>query len=256
MNDKKCCVCHETKSIENFGKLSRAKDGLRSQCRSCRAIEKQLYMETHKEKIKESNKIYAETHQEELKAYKKLWLEKNPDFVKTYRETHKEEIKLLTKRYREEHKEELRNNRRGYDARRSLIDPYFKMYKLVKCRLAYAFRQQSKFGKTKSCSEYGIDFQAIFDKLGPRPGKEYHMDHIIPVSVFDFDISEHVRLATSPENLRWLVGGENLEKRASLIDEIYENPELVNILYIIKDSGKFSENEIDKICKAYEALHK
>ncbi len=78
----------------------------------------------------------------------------------------------------------------------------------------------SKHGKTKSCAEYGINFSEIFKKLGPRPYKNMHIDHIIPLAAFDLDNPEHVRLAHQPENLRWLPEKENLSKNDSIDIEL------------------------------------
>jgi hypothetical protein len=58
----------------------------------------------------------------------------------------------------------------------------------------------------------------------------YHIDHIIPISVFDCDNVEHIKLAHSPENLRWLIGKENLEKSDKIIWELIEaSPKLLEI---------------------------
>ncbi len=101
----------------------------------------------------------------------------------------------------------------------------------------------SKNGKTTSCAEYGIDFKAIFDKVGPRPSDDCHLDHIIPMSLFNFDIKEHVQLCNCPENLRWVHWEENLEKADKIIETIILNePKLIEICEIlnIKFSDKYS----------------
>lgn len=81
-------------------------------------------------------------------------------------------------------------------------------------RLCKAFKVFSKNGKIKKSSEYGIDYQAIFEYIGPCPGKkeEYHIDHIFPLSAFDFDDPIQVKIAFSPENHRWLKAKDNLRK--------------------------------------------
>ena len=60
-----------------------------------------------------------------------------------------------------------------------------------------------------------------------------HLDHIIPISIFDLDNPEHVRLAHLPRNLQWLPGSENIHKSDDILDYVYENSELVYILNII-----------------------
>jgi len=57
--------------------------------------------------------------------------------------------------------------------------------------------------------------------LGSCPGKreDYHIDHIFPLSAFDFDDEEQIRLALRPENHQWLKKGENLKKSAKYNEE-------------------------------------
>jgi hypothetical protein len=71
---------------------------------------------------------------------------------------------------------------------------------------------------------------SILLKIGPRPDDTYHLDHIIPISLFDLTKKEHRDLANSPDNLRWLPGKENLEKSDSIVLEIIKSSqELINI---------------------------
>ena len=45
-----------------------------------------------------------------------------------------------------------------------------------------------------------------------KPEGDHHIDHILPVSAFDFTNEEHVKLCWLPENLQWLEKSENLSK--------------------------------------------
>lgn len=92
----------------------------------------------------------------------------------------------------------------------------YRIRRLLSSRINAAFKQYSKYGKIKSCTEYGIDFLAIYNRIGNRPNSNFHLDHIIPISLFDLDNPEHVRLAHIPENLRWLPGKENIIKSDKL----------------------------------------
>ena len=63
MTHKTCSLCKKTKSINEFGKLSSSKDGLRNRCKLCRKQES------------------STTSQKELakkRSYK--WLAKNPTY--------------------------------------------------------------------------------------------------------------------------------------------------------------------------------
>lgn len=99
---------------------------------------------------------------------------------------------------------------------------YIKLGLRTRVRAAFTKYSGSKRRKSKNSRQYGIDYQAILDHLGPCPGdrKDYHIDHIIPISLFDFDDPEQVRLAFLPENHQWLYKDDNLAKsnKFELID--------------------------------------
>lgn len=113
--------------------------------------------------------------------------------------------------YVKRNSEKLREYRREYYANRRETDFGYRFTKNLRRSIRYGFREYSKTGKTRSCAEYGIDFAAIFEKVGPAP-EGCHLDHIIPMLCFDFDNPEHIRLAYHPNNLQWLPEKENCSK--------------------------------------------
>lgn len=58
---KKCSKCGIVKSTEKFNKDIRHKDGLQSQCKSCKALYDKSYRQNHKEQIVVKHKIYYQT---------------------------------------------------------------------------------------------------------------------------------------------------------------------------------------------------
>ncbi len=88
-----------------------------------------------------------------------------------------------------------------------------------KSLLRSAFKQYSKTGKIKASCKYGIDYKAIIKHLKPFPEdiENYHIDHIIPLSRFDFNNHEQIKKAFAPTNHQWLTIKENLEKGNKLI---------------------------------------
>jgi hypothetical protein len=94
-------------------------------------------------------------------------------------------------------------------------DELFRLKEILKGELLHAFKTYSFGGKKQHARQYGIDYKAILEHLGPCPGKrgEYHIDHIFPLSAFDFDNSIQVRAAFAPENHQWLLARENLSKQ-------------------------------------------
>lgn len=94
----------------------------------------------------------------------------------------------------------------------------------LRTRLVEAIKRQG-LGKSRHFRQYGIDPVAILERIGPRPGENYHRDEIIPCSAFDLGDPEQVKMCFSPENQQWLINTENLKKGGKWIDE-YGNQRL------------------------------
>lgn len=100
-------------------------------------------------------------------------------------------------------------------------DKKFKIIKLLRNRVYAAFKKYSSGRKVRTADEYGINYEAIFEYIGQCPGGcgEYHIDHIFPLSAFDFNDPIHIKAAFAPENHQWLTKEENLSKSAKYNEE-------------------------------------
>lgn len=103
-------------------------------------------------------------------------------------------------------------------------DENYRILKLLRTRLYEAFKFYSETGKTKHSDEYEIDYGEIIDCLQPFPQniKEYHIDHIFPLSAFDFDDLIQIRAAFAPENHQWLKAEDNMIKNAKYNENDFE----------------------------------
>ena len=101
-----------------------------------------------------------------------------------------------------------------YKAYRLKNDEKFAIISRLRNRLRRAFNHFSSKGKAKTADEYGINYKAICEYLGPCPGerKEWHIDHIVPLNAFDFNNPEDIKKAFAPENHQWLPAKENMKK--------------------------------------------
>lgn len=84
----------------------------------------------------------------------------------------------------------------------------------LRSRVRSAFLNYTKNGKVKSSQEYGINYNKIFEHIGPCPGRreDYHIDHIKPLCLFDLEDPIQVKQAFAPNNHQWLKREENLSK--------------------------------------------
>ena len=179
---------------------------------------RRAYYQKNKEKLKKDNRDYTKKLSEnpELIALKrKKWREyyhKNGERYKTYDKEYyqenKESISEKTHEFYLKNKKRLNARSAEYTRKHRPVANRLRAY------LSHAFNMYSEGGKVMSSNEYGIDYNAIVEHLGPCPGdrKDYHIDHITPISSFDFDDPEQVRQAFLPENHQWLLAEENISK--------------------------------------------
>lgn len=144
---------------------------------------------------------------------------KKDDYMKEYHS--RPEVKEHKEEYRKEYiskpEKKLMVNKNGRERRKR--DFKFKISCNLRCLLSNAFKLYSKTGKIMSSKKYGIDYKAIIEHLKPFPPniKEYHIDHIIPLSLFDFNNPIHIKKAFLPHNHQWLKIKDNLEKNNRLV---------------------------------------
>jgi len=84
----------------------------------------------------------------------------------------------------------------------------------LRTRFRTAFKYYSTTGKIKTSNEYGINYKKIIEHLKPFPKdiENYEVDHIVPLSWFDFNNPEEIKWAWAPENHQWLTKEENRSK--------------------------------------------
>ena len=161
-----------------------------------------------------------------------LFRQRKLEIMKRYYSVHKEARKIKQREYRKLHLERVRaqdrcrnraEEQRIYHKahpekvriwrirRNQKLNP---LELQLRARLRRAFGLYSKNGKVKAARQYGVDFTAICQHLGSRPndGQVWHIDHIVPLSYFDFDDPEQIKVAFAPENHQWLLAKENLRK--------------------------------------------
>jgi len=179
MELKRCSKCGKRKPAteDYFSKHKKCKNGLRSYCKVCGAEYSGKYYKENRKMILEKQRNRGA-----------LWYHKNKD--------------------------RARKSRRVYERNRYKNDKQFLVIKRLRRRLWCAFDRFSEKGKVGKSKEYGIDYQVIFEHIGPCPGprNRWHIDHIIPLSSFDFDEPDQVRQAFAPKNHQWLLAKDNMKK--------------------------------------------
>ncbi len=193
------------------------------------------YQRKNKEKIKKQNKEYrsrseVKNHKQEydkiysnLKHIKLRKKEQRRRYYLKNREMHLQQ----TNEYKLKNKDRIRDHNHKYNQRdyvkkrdnenrkkKKLSDINYKLRCMFRSRLWNVLDKYSKTGKIMSSKKYGINYKKIIEHLKPFPKdiEKYHVDHIIPLSYFDFNNPKEIAWAFAPENHQWLIKEENLKK--------------------------------------------
>lgn len=81
-NLKTCSKCKQEKSLDWFGKSSKYKSGLRSECKECRKAEQKEYYSDNKEKVIKRTTEYAKKNPEIGRKSVRNYIERHPDKVR------------------------------------------------------------------------------------------------------------------------------------------------------------------------------
>ena len=163
------------------------------------------YQKNNKEKLREQNKGY--NTRPEIKKRKK-------EYDIKYNKENKDRIKKQQKKYQENNRENINKHQIEYLKKKYRGDLIFKMKNRLRRLLRGSLIQYSKTGKIMSSKEYGINYKEIIESLKPFPKdiENYHIDHIIPLSWFNFNDPKEIKWAFAPENHQWLTIEENTKK--------------------------------------------
>jgi signal recognition particle GTPase len=168
------------------------------------------YRLSHLDEDKKRKKEYALKYPERLKnsciKYKLNHPNQHPN---QHQNHHKEWI--------ESNRKYVRNWKRSYESKRRKEDVSYKLKHNLNNRLLRCFTSFSTTGKLTSSKYYGINWKNILQKLiltlpEDYNERKYHIDHIIPCSIFNFNNRKEVNFCFSSGNIQWLTAEENLKK--------------------------------------------
>jgi hypothetical protein len=241
---KKCRECGFEGILKDFCKK-------KDLCKSCESAKNKIYRETHKKQISLAgkiwrkahkkqislyNKLYSRAHKEEIKIRGKIYYAHNIDKIKTYQEANKDKLKKYKKIYRETNKKKIKNwskayqkiNKEKLNARAKVYReaPKSKLSRNISRAIHKALAENKKgrhwedlVGYTAEKLKKHLEKQFVNGMSWENYGKDgWHLDHKIPISVFNFTKSEHrdFKRCWALKNLQPMWALDNLEKHAKL----------------------------------------
>lgn len=202
-----------------------------------------VYKEINKDKLKAQRKVFHEANREKHKIYAKNYnainKEKNKEYKKSYYlankeiindrkrnyyEKNKDKIKAWAKKYYEANKDKMNICKNNYQKQRRKIDPKFKLKGYISTSVGNSLRDgkegkswEALVGYTLEKLKKHLEKQFTVGMTWENYGK-WHLDHKIPISVFNFTKPEHrdFKKCWALKNLQPLWAENNLSKQAKL----------------------------------------
>ncbi len=194
---KMCPQCKTDKSLLMFSKDKHTKDGLMCWCKECCQTRGMDYFWNHREERLEYGKNYQEKNRSKRSETRKRWRKNNP-----------EKARLADKKRRSTLRGRLNNNV-SIGIRTSLRgNKHRQEWEML---VGYNLEQLEK--QLKKTMPPNMTWEDYME------GK-MHVDHIIPISAFNFEKSEDIdfKRCWALKNLRLLPKKENLQKYNKLYE--------------------------------------
>ena len=243
VTQKFCSICEENKTIDNFY----IHGAICCDCNNSKRRQKYKNDEEYRKKIIKMATKYK--HEKVIKNQKIKEEEQNKIGLKNKQCKYCNEIK---------HKDRFRYNRlKCRDCERD--DPSEKFKRYIRTRIYNCLRNKNK---SKHSVEYlGCSsddyFKWIFNYnnncLLENHGKEWHIDHVIPVSKFNLDNQEEQLLAFNWRNTMPLSSKENLSKNNKIIKSQVEQHYKKIVEYHIENQLDLPQVFIDLFAKHLDA---
>lgn len=169
------------------------------------------------EKMRASSKRYRESHKVETAALSKAWALAHPERRKENGQksyaANKDRLRAIRKKWEKNNREKRQGLTRARDAKIK-SDPRLLTLKRLRTRLNYSVgRIKARKVITRAASREAAEFLAwLAARKGIQDFRNYHIDHLVPLSSLDFSNPKDVALANAPENVQWLTIRENYTK--------------------------------------------
>ena len=192
---KTCSKCKILTSKTHFYKDRKGKDGLRSQCKECFCKLTQAYKLKNKDKVREIARKYREANREKIRNLLRGWASRNRERIVQYRKAERMakplQVKERSQRHRKKYPVEIRERNRKWALLNA--DRYKLRMRTYREKNRERCFTQSRNYRARKLKAGGVHTKEQVASLYQRQkgyciccrkalGKEYHIDHIFPLS--------------------------------------------------------------------------
>jgi len=226
---KVCPKCGKLKPKSEFYADKRNSDGVREKCKACYSIASRENRLANYGRKRETDKRWELANPERMKELHKLWRENNVGRArktsKLWRANNLDRSNETSKKWREDNPDKVEITRKRADLkRRNSVKGKLKI--TITSNIRYSLRNNSKAGRHwETLVGYTIDDlkrhleKQFTDEMNwGNQGSYWHIDHKIPVAVFNFETPEDIdfKRCWALKNLQPLEAIENIKKSAKI----------------------------------------
>lgn len=219
---KTCPKCKEIKTVNDFHSDKSTKDNLSSWCKSCRNKNTKRWSADNLIKAKEYSIAWRKINRKKWCEYSKIWQKKNPEKVRKMREARPNYSRDYMRLWRMANPEKNKENTKRADIKRRNTPKGILNKRMAS--LVYWSLRGNKHDRWESLVGYTVNQLKIHLEEQFKEGMswenkgEWHIDHIIPISVFNFEKSDDddFKRCWDLKNLQPLWAEENMRKHSKL----------------------------------------
>ena len=193
-------------------------------------VQAKKYRQLNKEAVSNCKKLWYAQNKESSAINKSKYYLKNKDVIKKYykewRENNIEQQKVYKQKYYLENKEKIRETRLN----KSKNNINYRLAHNLRTRLAMFLKAQNTMkinktmvyvGCTKEELKKHIENQFVDGMSWDNYGRTtWHIDHIIPLSIFDLTVEENIHKVMHYTNLQPLWASDNIRKGNKILHTI------------------------------------
>ena len=220
---KQCRKCGNVKAITEFYSKKDKKKKPYSPCKSCIKASTRKYYSTHRVECQKRNKEWRENHPDLMKKYDEKWRKNNPEKAIQWAKLHPEQMnKIKRKSHKKTYpikRKEILEKRREYRKRYSR-NPKYRLNNTMARSISEVLSGRKNYRHWENLVGYTLEelmahlsirFQdgMSFDNYG-----KWHIDHIVPLSAFNFDTPEQIdfKRCWALKNLQPMWAKDNIQK--------------------------------------------
>lgn len=205
--------CNKCKCFKSTSKFSKNQ----LYCKLCQ----KKYQEEHKESIKKRKKEYYQKNRKVILKHQKKYQEKHKGNIAEYSKEWRTRNKDKIAKYLQKNKKRINEKRAEYDRKKREDEPKERIKNTISQLIYYSIKNNKNGYHWENLVGYNLENlmrhlerQFAPDMSWNNYGSYWHIDHIIPISVFNFDNYSHIdfRKCWTLSNLRPLEKIQNIKK--------------------------------------------